>query len=61
MIFTDLKKAYNKMPRNGIWWILLDKHKVLSKYVELIKDVYNNIVTSAPTSDEDTNDFLIRT
>jgi hypothetical protein len=39
MIFTDSKKAYNKMPRNGIWWILLDKHKVLSKYVELIKDM----------------------
>jgi hypothetical protein len=60
MIFFTNLKAYNKMPRNDIWWIL-DKHKVLSKYVELIKDVYNNIVTSVPTSDEDTNDFLIRT
>ena len=59
MVFIDLEKAYNKIPRNVMWWAL-DKHKVPTKYVGLIKDMYNNIVTSVRTSDGDTDDFLIR-
>ena len=38
----------------------LDKHKVPTKYVGLIKDMYNNVVISVRTSDGDTNDFPIR-
>ena len=38
----------------------MNKHKVPTKYVGLIKDMYNNIVTSVRTSDGDTDDFLIR-
>ena len=30
------------------------------EYVRLIKDMYNNVVTSVRTSDGDTNDFPIR-
>jgi hypothetical protein len=30
------------------------------KYVGLIKDMYNSVVTSVRTSDGDTNDFSIR-
>ena len=41
-----------------MWWAL-DKHKVPTKYVELIKDMYNNVVTSVRTSDGDTDDFPI--
>jgi hypothetical protein len=37
-----------------------DKHKVPMKYVGLIKDMYNNVVISFPTSDRDTYEFLIR-
>ena len=37
-----------------------DKHKVSTKYVGLIKDMYNNVVTSVRTSDGDTDDFPIR-
>jgi hypothetical protein len=58
IIFIDLEKAYDKMSMNGMWWTL-QKHKVSSKYITLIKDMYDNIVTSARTSDEDTNDFPI--
>jgi hypothetical protein len=58
IIFIDLEKAYDKMSMNGMWWIL-QKHKVSSKYITLIKDMYDNIVTSARTSDGDTNDFPI--
>jgi hypothetical protein len=41
IIFIDLEKAYDKIPRNIMWWAL-DKHKVLIKYVGLVKDIYNN-------------------
>jgi hypothetical protein len=58
MIFIDLEKAYDKVTRNVIWWAL-QKHKILSKYITLIKDMYNNVVTSVRTSDRDTNDFSI--
>jgi hypothetical protein len=37
----------------------LQKHKVLTKYITLIKYIYDNIVTSIRTSDRDNNDFLI--
>ena len=36
-----------------MWWAL-DKHKVPTKYVGLIKDMYNNVVTSVRTSDGNT-------
>jgi PIN domain nuclease of toxin-antitoxin system len=45
MVIIDLKKAYDKLTRNVIWWVL-QKHKVSTKYVTLIKDMYDNIVTS---------------
>ena len=59
IVFIDFEKAYDKIPRNVIWWTL-DKHKVPTKYVGLIKDMYNNIVTRVRTSDGDTGDFSIR-
>ena len=38
MFFIDLEKAYDKIPRNVMWWAL-DKHKVPTKNVGLIKDI----------------------
>jgi hypothetical protein len=58
MVFIDLEKAYDKVTRNIMWWAL-QKHKVSTKYIALIKDMYNNVVTSVRTSDGDTNDFSI--
>jgi hypothetical protein len=57
-IFIDLEKAYDKVPRNVMWWTL-QKHKVSTKYITLIKDMYGNVMTSDRTSDGDTNDFSI--
>jgi hypothetical protein len=54
MVFIDLEKAYDKVPMNVMWWAL-QKHKVSSKYITLIKDMYDNVVTSVRTSDRDTN------
>jgi hypothetical protein len=58
MIFIDLEKSYGKVPKNIMWWGL-QKYKVLTKYITLIKDMYDNVVTSVRTSDENTNDFPI--
>jgi hypothetical protein len=59
MIFINLEKAYYKTPRNVMWWGL-DKHKVPTKYIGLIKDMYNNVVTSVQISDGNIGDFPIR-
>jgi hypothetical protein len=45
IFFIDLENAYVKVPRNVMWWTL-QKHKVSSKYITLIKDMYDNVVTS---------------
>jgi hypothetical protein len=58
MVFIDLEKAYDKVPQNVMWWAL-QKYKVSTKYITLIKDMYDNVVTSVRTSDGDTNDFPI--
>jgi hypothetical protein len=58
MVFIDLEKAYDKVPRNIMWWAL-QKHNVSTKYIIIIKDMYDNVVISVRTSDVDTNDFLI--
>jgi hypothetical protein len=59
MVFIDLEKAYDKIPRNVMWWAL-EKHKVPAKYVTLIKDMYDDVLTSVRTSDGDTDDFRIK-
>jgi hypothetical protein len=58
MVFIDLEKVYDKVTRN-IMWQALQKHNISIKYITLIKDMYDNVVTSVRTSDEDTNDFPI--
>jgi hypothetical protein len=58
MVFIDLEKVYDKVPKNIMRWAL-QKHKVSIKYITLIKDMYDNVVTSVRTSDGDTNDFSI--
>ena len=58
MVFIDLEKAYDKIPRNVMWWAL-EKHKVPTKYVALIKDMYNKVVTSVRTTNGDTSNFPI--
>jgi hypothetical protein len=34
--FIDLEEAYDKIPKNVMWWAL-DKHKVPMKYYGLIR------------------------
>jgi hypothetical protein len=52
-----MPKAF--MPGSECMWWALQKHKVSTKYITLIKDMYDNVVPSVRTSDRDTNDFPI--
>ena len=58
MVFIDFEKAYNKVPRNIMWWAL-EKHKVTTKYITLIKDMYKDATTFVRTCDGNTTDFPI--
>jgi hypothetical protein len=42
-----------------MWWAL-EKHKVPTKYITLIKDMYRGVVTCVRTCDGDTSDFPIK-
>jgi hypothetical protein len=42
-----------------MWWAL-EKHKVPTKYITLIKDMYKDATTSVRTCDGDTSDFPIK-
>jgi Reverse transcriptase (RNA-dependent DNA polymerase) len=59
MIFIDLEKAYDKIPRNIMWWALKRK-LVPTKYVNLIKDMYTNVVTCVRACDGESNTFPIK-
>ena len=59
MVFIDLEKTYDKVPRNVMWWAL-EKKKVPTKYVTLIKDMYDDVVTSVKACDSETSDFPLK-
>jgi len=48
MIFIDLEKAYDKVPGEVLWWKLMKK-RVLIKYIDVIKDMYDGVVTNIRT------------
>jgi hypothetical protein len=58
MVFIDLEKAYDRVPRNIVWWALA-KHGVSSQYITLIQDMYEGVRTSVRTNGGDTPDFPI--
>jgi hypothetical protein len=60
MVFVNMEKVYvyDKIPRNPMCWAL-NKHKILTKYVTLVNDIYDKVVTSVRTTDGDKNVFPI--
>ena len=59
MVFIDLEKTYDKVPSNFMWWAM-EKYKVPTKYITLIKDMYKDATTFVRTCDGDTSDFPIK-
>ena len=45
MVFVDLEKAFNRVPREMIWWSLRRKG-VLEREIKVIMEMYTNIETS---------------
>lgn len=58
MVFIDLEKANDKITRTVMWWAL-EKHKVPTKYITLIRDMYDNVVTIVRAGDSETKTFPI--
>ena len=58
MVFIDLEKAYDKVPRDLIWWAL-EKKDVTKRYIEMIQDMYSGAMTIMRTVVGETIDFPI--
>ena len=58
MLFTDLEIADDKVPREVLWWTLMKKG-VPIKYIDIIRDMYDGVVTNVRTCGGITSDFFI--
>ena len=58
MVFIDLEKAYDRVLRDVLWWAL-KKKAVSLKYVSIIRDMYEGVVTNVRTCGDLTNEFPI--
>ena len=48
MVFVDLEKAYDRVPRDRIWWALKKKN-IPEAYITIIQDMYKATKTRVKT------------
>ena len=48
LVFIDLEKAYDRVPRDVLWWAWMKKGISL-RYIDLIKDMYDGAITNVRT------------
>ena len=58
LVFVDLEKAYDRVPRELIWWSLRKKN-VPEGYIKVIQDMYKDSLTQIQTRDGCTDYFSI--
>ena len=58
MVFIDLETGYDKVSRDVLWWTLMKKG-VHIKYINTIKDMYDEVVANVKTCEGITSDFSI--
>ena len=51
MVLIDLEKAYNKIPKDFIWYVL-DKRSAPRDYIEIAKDMYKSVTNVRTTYGE---------
>jgi hypothetical protein len=58
MIFIDLEKAYDRVPRDIIWWVL-ERKGVTRGYIDVVRDMYEGAVTAIRSPAGETSEFPI--
>ena len=58
MAFIDLGKAYDRVPREVLWWVLKSK-KVPNNYIQVLKGTYDRGVKGDCTIGGESRDFPI--